>query len=85
MRKAQQHHHPLFQLIELLDKISSNTPPRGNGKHKHKCPQCSHIWEHAENCFDKTKEHTCTQCGTEQWFRYYGEPPRCPAVPRRVR
>lgn len=46
------------------------------GFHRHKCDNCSHVWEHDDSCKGKTNLHTCPDCKEEEWSQYFGpEPP----------
>lgn len=47
-----------------------------HGFHRHKCGRCGLIWEHADTCAGNDDAHSCTGCGTEEWYKYLGnEPP----------
>ncbi len=48
------------------------------GFHRHKCRKCGYIWEHGNTCVNDEKAHTCSKCGTEEWYWYQG--PQAPVV-----
>lgn len=37
--------------------------------HMHKC-SCGQVWEHGDECTNKVKAHTCTNCGEEVWVKH---------------
>ncbi|MEA2702045.1 MAG: hypothetical protein QOE22_754 [Candidatus Parcubacteria bacterium] len=41
-------------------------------KHKHKCPNCSCVWEHTSKEGQDENAHNCPQCGTEERWVYFG-------------
>jgi hypothetical protein len=40
--------------------------------HYHKCPNCSTVWSHADNCYGSKKYHKCPKCKTECFSREHG-------------
>lgn len=49
------------------------------GKHKHKCPICSFVWEHGAECVAANEEvfersHTCPACTQPRVYsKYHGD------------
>jgi hypothetical protein len=43
--------------------------------HAHKCPECSHVWEHDRPAgateAQYKQAHTCQECGTVQFFKHF--------------
>lgn len=33
--------------------------------HRHKCPDCGHVWQHPDSCAGDDKAHICPGCGRE--------------------
>lgn len=60
------------------------------GFHRHRCPQCRHVWEHSDEMFENVKAHTCHKCGCggdfgeldeRCWEHYCGR--EAPSKPKR--
>lgn len=53
------------------------------GMHRHRCPSCGLVWEHADEVArardaDRRHAHTCPECGTHEVWQYDGPAgPRC--------
>ena len=41
-----------------------------DGTHKHKCPKCSHVWEHSNSMAGNEDAHKCPRCSAPQWVRH---------------
>lgn len=70
----------LAKLIGLLDPPDDGTPNRQihPGTHTHKCPNCAHIWEHADpenltrypQSTEYNARHRCPKCNTAQTWKH---------------
>ena len=43
------------------------------GMHKHCCPNCNHIWEHSDANFGNRDAHTCSDCGTVNFYKHFDD------------
>lgn len=42
------------------------------GLHRHRCPNCGFVWAHTAASVNLQADHTCAQCGQEQYERFAG-------------
>lgn len=57
------------EFLAFLEWMGEEIDKANNEVHRHKCPDCGHIWSHRaadfdDDCKANTKAHTCGQCGS---------------------
>lgn len=43
------------------------------GKHRHQCLHCDHVWEHSDQKAGDDQAHECPSCKKKQWAKYKGD------------
>lgn len=63
-----------FLLTTLVTAMILHAFTKKDFLHKHRCPNCAHVWEHCKpERAAKKAAHTCAQCGTVQYWKYFGK------------